>query len=137
MNNALLNEIASKMKAIDFCMMTTENEGRFESRPMSSNGDVEFDGDAWFFAYDGTPKITQLEASPLVSLSFSGNEMLFIHIAGTGEIIREKSLMKKHWQEALTAWFSKGLATAGIVMIKVTAKQIRYWNREKEFSIEL
>jgi len=42
--------IAKLMAAMDFCMLTTRTKGgRLHARPMSNNGEVEFDGDVWFF----------------------------------------------------------------------------------------
>ena len=50
-----LPELAKKMQKIDFCMMLTRAEdGAIAGRPMSNNGDVEYDGDSYFFAMDDT-----------------------------------------------------------------------------------
>ena len=45
------------IKDIDFCMMTTVDEdGDLRSRAMSVNGDVDPDGDLWFFTGASSPK---------------------------------------------------------------------------------
>ena len=42
------------MRDLDFCMLTTHAaDGGLHARPMSNNGEVEFDGDVWFFSEDG------------------------------------------------------------------------------------
>ncbi len=39
-------ELASKIKKIDFCMLSSNNgAGKISSRPMSNNRDVDYDGD--------------------------------------------------------------------------------------------
>jgi len=43
------------MRKLDFCMMTTQSDKGMRARPMSNNGEVEFDGDVWFFS---APKAT-------------------------------------------------------------------------------
>ena len=40
-----LEELSEKMRKIDFCMLSTrEAGGGISTRPMSNNGDVEYDG---------------------------------------------------------------------------------------------
>lgn len=133
-----LKEVAEKMKKIDFCLMTTAGEkGKFNSRPMSNNGEVEFDGDSWFFTYQDTDKIREIKKNPAVSLNFSGDGMIFIHVAGHARIITDKNLMKKYWLPSLEMWFPEGVDTEGIAMIEVKAETIKYWNKEKEATINL
>lgn len=135
--NDKMKKVAAKMKKIDFCLMTTmDGQESFDSRPMSNNGDVEYDGDSWFFSFDDD-KAEQIRKSPMVSLAFQGDKMLFIHISGTGSLITDKAIMKKHWQPELKRWFPEGIETKGIVLIKVTAKKIKYWKKEEEFEIVL
>jgi general stress protein 26 len=45
-----LKFLSDNMKAIDFGMLSTRTEGgAFASRPMSNNGEVDYDGDSYFF----------------------------------------------------------------------------------------
>src|SRR5690349_14476193 len=47
-----IKDLSEKLAKIDFCMLTTNAAaGVLNSRPMSNNGDVEYDGDSWFFSY--------------------------------------------------------------------------------------
>jgi len=65
------------MADIDFCMLATQEAGSsVTSRPMSNNGDVEYDGDSWFFAYEQSAKIRQIEADDNVTLTFAGAKRL-------------------------------------------------------------
>ena len=46
-------------------MLTTHaDDGTLHGRPMSNNGDVEFDGDSWFFARGDSRKVVEIEAAP-------------------------------------------------------------------------
>lgn len=50
-----ISELSRKLSKIDFCMLNTHDPaGQINSRPMSNNGDVEYDGDSWFFSYEDT-----------------------------------------------------------------------------------
>jgi general stress protein 26 len=45
-----LQKLREMVKDIDFCMLTTvDEEGNLHSRPMSVNGEIDTDGDLWFF----------------------------------------------------------------------------------------
>lgn len=133
-----LNDISDAMRDIDFCMLSTRAEGGgFASRPMSNNGDVEYDGDSWFFAYDYARFIAEIGRDPQVGLSFAGAKSLlgkpgiFIHIAGTAQVIRDKAAFAEHWIDDLDRWFPDGIETPGMVMLKVSAQRIHYWDGEE------
>jgi general stress protein 26 len=58
------------MAKLDFTMMATRSaNGTLTARPMSNNGDVEYQGDSYFFAYQNSRKITDLRADSHVTLS--------------------------------------------------------------------
>ena len=130
-------DLAEAMKEIDFCMMTTlDGRGSIYSRPMSNNASLDVEGNTYFFSMEKTKKISNIQETPRVSLSYQGAEGLFIQVYGEGHIIRQKSRMEPYWSEELNAWFQDGLDTAGLVMIRVKAKWIAWWQREKNGRIE-
>ena len=45
--------------------------------------------------------------------------------------------MVKHWNPDLDRWFAQGLDTPGIVLIRVTAKRIKYWQGEDQGEVTL
>lgn len=135
MSTLTLKDISSKMASIDFCMLSTKGAtGQVASRPMSNNGDVEYDGDSWFFSYDNSAKIREIEADPVVSLTFSagkgllGKPGIFIAIEGRATLIRDRAEFEAHWTKDLDIWFPDGIDTPGIVLIKVQANEVEYWD---------
>ena len=74
MADKTLKDVAELMAKIDFCMMETHSEdGRIAARPMSSNGDVEYRGQSWFYSYEDSRKIRDLRSDNRVGLSFQGS----------------------------------------------------------------
>ncbi len=133
MKKASLKTLAEKMKDLDFCMMITQDgRGTFHSRPMSNNGKVEYDGNSWFFTFEGSNKVKQIETHPHVSLIYQNDDMLFIECYGDASIIRQKSIMQDKWVDELSMWFPEGLETPGICMVKVTASRVQFWHKEEE-----
>ena len=139
-----LKDLSDKMAKIDFAMLSTRTEGGgVASRPMSNNGEVEYSGDSFFFAYDSARTIADIELDTQVGLTFTGaagllgGPPLFIAIEGQGQLIRDKAEFEKHWTKGLDRWFPQGVDTTGLVLIKVHAQRIHYWNGEDEAEIPL
>ncbi|RZJ42113.1 MAG: pyridoxamine 5'-phosphate oxidase [Chryseobacterium sp.] len=133
MKKATLKTIAEKMKDLDFCMMTTSDGKHIShSRPMSNNGKVEYDGDSWFFTYDDSRKVRQIENDPKVSLVYQTDDMLFIGCYGEATVVKDKEIIKEKWIDELKQWFPEGVETPGICLLKVTSKRVSFWHKEEE-----
>ena len=133
-----LKDIRSKMKKLDICMMTTiSTRGSLTSRPMSNNGDVEYDGNSWFFTFETSQKIKDIENNRQVNISFSDNNGFYLSVNGSATLIRKKSMMLEHWIDELKQWFPDGIDTEGIIMIHVIAKHATYWDKNDGGEISL
>lgn len=139
MSDWSLGDISEKMRDIDFAMLLTRTEGGdIAGRPMSNNRDVEYEGDSFFFASEQTRLVANIERDPKVALSYVGSKGLlgqppvFIAIQGEAELTRDKAELEAHWVEDLKRWFENGVDTPGLVLIKVHATRIHYWDGENE-----
>lgn len=129
-----MSHVKELMKDIDFCILTSRGEkGLLHSRPMSNNRNVEFEGDNYFFTYRDKDVCREIQKDPAVSISFSiPDEMIFMSVGGKAELLNDKELMKKYWNDELERYFPKGLDEEGIVLIKVKAELITLWEGEEE-----
>lgn len=139
MADMTMHDLSKKMADIDFCMLSTKAQGgEIGGRPMSNNGDVEYKGDSFFFSYEDANTISDIERDPKVGLSFQGKAGLlgkppiFIAVEGHAELIRDKAAFAEHWTSDLDYWFEQGIDTPGIVLIKVHAQRIHYWDGKDE-----
>jgi general stress protein 26 len=139
MSNMTLADVSEKMRKIDFAVLFTRSEfGYPAGRPMSNNGDVEYQGDNWFFTDESTRMVADIERDPKVALSFRGETGLlgkppiFIAIEADAELIRDKAAFEEHWTGGLDRWFKQGVDTPGLVLIKAHARRIHYWDGEDE-----
>ncbi|HSI40959.1 MAG TPA: pyridoxamine 5'-phosphate oxidase family protein [Xanthobacteraceae bacterium] len=144
MGDKTLSEIAEAMRDIDFAMLfTRSSDGKLAGRPMSNNGDVEFDGDSYFFTNEHTHTVRDIEHDASVALSYQGkaglfgSPPLFIAVEGTAELIRDKAAFTEHWAPGLDHWFEDGVDTPGIVLIKVHAERLHYWDGKEEGDVAL
>lgn len=139
-----LSDISEKMRDIDFAMLSTRTSGgAVASRPMSNNRQVEYDGDNFFFTLQDTGSFRDITGDPNVGLSFQGKsgalgmKPFFITIEGKAELIRDKSQFAEHWTKDLDEWFSDGVDTPGLVLIKVHADRLHFWDGYKQGEIDL
>jgi general stress protein 26 len=144
MSHLNLADIAKKMRDIDFAMlMTHTDEGNIAGRPMSNNQEVDYDGDSYYFTWSHARMVRDIERHPQVAVSFAGDKHLlgkpgiFINLEGKAEIVRDKEQFREHWNKSLDRWFEEGADTPGVVMIKVHARRVHYWEGMDEGEIEI
>lgn len=134
-----IRKVAEMMRDLDFCMLTTRAmDGRLHARPMSNNGEVEFDGDVWFFSGADTRKVAEIEAEPRVALTFADAERFrFISMSGEARIVRDADRKRTLWLEELRRWFPDGPDSEDLVLIKVTPGVVAYWGGEGDGEVRL
>ncbi len=140
MSQLTLADIAEKMRDIDIAFLSTKTDGgKIATRPMSNNGNVDYDGDSYYFTLETTQTVHGIATDAHVSLAFSGKAGLlggsptfYAAVDGRAELIRDKTAFEKHWVSELQNWFKDGIDTSGLVLIKVDATRIKYWNNYEE-----
>ena len=135
-----LASVAKLLKELDICMMTTRAAGGgLHGRPMSNNGEVEYDGDSWFFAQDGSRKVVEIDADPQVELAFIDTPNgTWINLEGEATVVRDDPERKREmWQKDLERWFANGPDDPEVVLIKVSARHIDAWAGEDEYSFDV
>jgi general stress protein 26 len=142
MGELKLNDISEKMRDIDFAMLSTRTEGgAVAARPMSNNRQVEFDGDSYFFTLESTRTVGDIRRDPNVGLTYQsksgalGMKPFFISIEGRAELIDDKRRFAEHWTKELDDWFKEGIETAGLMLVKVAAQRLHYWDGYDEGEI--
>ena len=143
MTHKSIEEIAKRMAGIDIAILSTHTEnGQIANRPMSNNGDVSFDGTSYYFTFEQARTIADIKADPKVALGFAGtggifSEAIYVAVEGTADLIRDKAAFKTHWTSDLDRWFKQGIDTPSIVLIRVKATRITYWDGEDEGEVQL
>ncbi|TSA85837.1 pyridoxamine 5'-phosphate oxidase [Deinococcus detaillensis] len=133
-----LADLAKSMKDIDIAMVSTHTEGgEIAGRPMSNNGQVEYDGTPYYFTYDKSRTVADIRKNAKVSLAFQGTKAFLVAVEGEALLIQDKTEMKKHWTPDLDHWFKDGIDSEGLVMIQVDATRIHYWDGEDDGEVKL
>jgi len=143
MKHKSLEEISKRMAGIDIAILSTHTEnGQIANRPMSNNGDVQYDGTSYYFTFEQSRTVSDIQANPEVALGFTSeggifSDAIYVAVEGAAELIRDKAAFKAHWKSDLDQWFEQGVDTPGIVLVKVKASRITYWDGDDEGEIKV
>ena len=126
-----LEAIRTKIKHVDFGMLTTSNDaGTLTSRPMTQQ-QVDQEGQIWFFTSDKSPFTHELQNHPQVNVSFCDvRESLYVSISGHAELLRDRGKAEEMWNPIVKAWFPGGLDDPHLSLIKVTIQSAEYWDSD-------
>ena len=123
-------KLREMIKDIDLCMLTTVDESDdLHSRPMSLNGDVDEQGNLWFFTSSNSHKASEIERTPNVNVSFiDTDQQHYVSISGDAELVKDKQKIKELWKPVLKAWFPDGPDQPDVALLKVKVKKAEYWD---------
>jgi general stress protein 26 len=131
-----LAAVAERMRELDICMFTTRTDEGVATRPMSNNGQVQYDGDTWFFAPRDGAMVRQIEADPTVALGYIATERgTWIAIEAVAAIDDDATHKRERWFEELSRWFENGPDDPGVVLIRATATRIRAWGGDVDLNV--
>jgi len=125
-----LEKLRELVKDIDFCMLTTVDEGGdLHSRPMSSNGDIDEDGDIWFFTNASSLKVSEISKLPKVNVSFADpDNQRYISVSGTAQLIRDRAKIDELWRPEFKMWFPEGKDDPEVALLRVNLEKAEYWD---------
>jgi len=125
-----LHKLRELVKDIDFCMLTTVDEGGdLHSRPMSSNGDIDRDGDIWFFTNASSHKVSEIAKLPRVNVSFADpDNQRYVSVSGKAQLVRDRKKIDELWRPEFKIWFPEGKEDPEVALLKVSLEKAEYWD---------
>ena len=125
-----LQKLRGLVKDIDFCMLTTVDEnGDLHSRPMSSNGDIDENGEIWFFTNASSLKVSEIAKLPKVNVSFADpDNQRYVSVTGTAQLVRDREKIKELWRPEFKMWFPEGKDDPEIALLRVNLEKAEYWD---------
>jgi general stress protein 26 len=131
-----LAAVAERMRDLDICMLTTRSDDGLATRPMSNNGQVEYDGDTWFFARRDSAKVREIEADPSIALGYIATERgTWIAIEAEATIEDDADEKRARWFEDLRRWFEDGPDDPEVVLIRAAATRVQAWGRDGDLDV--
>ena len=125
-----LKKLRELVEDIDFCMLTTVDEGGdLHSRPMSSNGDIDANGDIWFFTNASSHKVSEIEKLPKVNVSFADpDNQRYVSVSGTAQLVRDRAKIDELWRPEFKIWFPEGKEDPEVALLRVSLEKAEYWD---------
>lgn len=129
-NNSLAT-VAAKIKDVKFGMFTTiDSRPRMSSRPLTSQ-QVDAEGNMWFIVSDEQPFIAEVQANPVVNVTFSDvGDSLYVSVSGRATVTRDRAKAEELWNPMAKAWFPGGLDDPHLALIKVAIEAAEYWDSD-------
>ena len=132
-------QIASLINQIDICLFATRgDDGQLHSRPMSNNGQVEWDGQSWFFAPTDGRLVAELRADPAAVAAYRAEEgFAFVSVSGRATIETDQELKERYWLDDLERWFPNGPADPNVALIRLDAEEAQWWTEDGDGMADL
>ena len=93
---------------------------------MSSNGDVDQNGDIWFFTQASSHKVTEIEKLPKVNVSFADpDNQRYVSVSGAAQLVRDRTRIDELWRPEFKIWFPEGKDDPEIALLRVMSGESR------------
>jgi len=132
-------QIATLINQIDVCLFATRgDDGQLHARPMSNNGQVEWDGQSWFFAPTDGRLVTELRADPAAVAAYRAEGgFAFVSVSGRATIETDPELKERYWLDDLERWFPNGPADPNVALIRLDAEEAQWWTEDGDGKADL
>ena len=125
-----LQKLRDMVKDIDFCMLTTIDEnGDLHSRPMSANGEIDENGNLWFFTGVSSHKVSEVGNAPKVNVSFADpKNQQYASITGVAQLVRDPTKIDELWKPEFRMWFPEGKDDPEVALLRISLEKAEYWD---------
>lgn len=119
-------QLCQLIQHLTVTMLTTiDDNGMLVSRPMSPLL-LDSSGALWFFTDLRSGKVNQLES---INLNFiDSTRATYVSIAGSGEIITERTYIDRLWTPFAKPWFPEGPDSSNLALLKFVPDMAEYWD---------
>jgi general stress protein 26 len=127
-NHDAVKKLSSLAGDIRFCMYSTIENGKIESRPMTTL-DIDENGDVWFFTGRHTLAGREAGWSENVTLIYADSgKNSYLSVSGHSAVVEDEAKKDELWNIMSKAWFPGGKDDPDLVMIRVQTEEASYWD---------
>ncbi len=132
-------EIARIVQTIDTCMFATRDEdGVFQARPMSNNGEVDWDGTSWFFAPSDGRLVAEVQRNPEALTTYRADDRFaWVALSGSAQVVDDDDAKRRMWLAELERWFPDGPDDPDVALIRFESTAARWWTDQGEGRADL
>ncbi len=118
-------DYAEQLGTFRTAVLTTRgSDGHFHARPMAMRQRVRGE-ELWFATAVESKKVRDLEHEPRCALVFfDARGGTTISLSGTGEVIRDRKLLRELWDPAWRRWFPQGPDQRNLALLRVIPEHV-------------
>lgn len=106
-----------------------QHEGHMHSRPMTTQNKNLDDGKLWFFMSRKSGPVDDIEADPIVNLSYSDpSSDTYVSVSGTAQVFKDSAKARELWNTPAEAWFPGGPEDPDLALVAVLIEHAHYWD---------
>jgi general stress protein 26 len=110
-------------------LVTHDGQGSLHARPMGTVTPKDEHEPLWFFSWETSLKIKDIQANPDVLLSYAEpDDQNYVSINGKATVVRDRAKIEELWSEAMRTWFPKGKDDPNIALIRIEPTAAEYWD---------
>ena len=99
------------------------------SRPMTTQNQELKDGKLWFFMSRRSGPVGDVEADPIVNVSYSDPDAdTYVSVSGTAQVVSDVARARELWNTAAEAWFPGGPEDPDLALVAVHIEHAHYWD---------
>lgn len=128
-NEKNIKKLKEMVESVRICMFNTISlEDEMGSRPMAT-ATIEDDGSIWFFTNEYSPKSKEISKENKVLLAYSDpSNNTYVTVRGKASFVDDRDKKKELWSPFVKAWFPDGVDDPKLILIKVDADEVEYWD---------
>ena len=128
-NEKNIKKLKDMVEDVRICMFNTLNsKGEMGSRPMAT-AKIDDDGSIWFFTNEYSPKSQEISKDNNVLLAYSDpSDNTYLTVKGEASFVDDRDKKKELWSPFVKAWFPDGVDDPKLILIKVEADEVEYWD---------
>lgn len=107
-------------------LVTHTADGSMGARPMAI-AKVDRDGEIYLLVDIHSARFEQLASDPRVTIVVQSN-MQYAAVSGVGELVRDRALIHRLWQDRWKEWFPHGKNDTAIAILVVEPQHAEYWD---------
>jgi general stress protein 26 len=135
-----MQKLAELIDGIDVCMMTTNDDGTFRSRPMwnkAHKSDIAA-GTLYFFTKKSDAKVSEITDDRDLNCAFSDpSGDRYVSVSGHARVTTDNALAERLWDPTLKSWFPDGPTSPEVAILRVDIDAAEYWDAPDSTMIHL
>ncbi|MES2707310.1 MAG: pyridoxamine 5'-phosphate oxidase family protein [Verrucomicrobiota bacterium] len=108
-------------------LITSGDSSPFHARPMEIAW-LDPDCRVWFYTSLSSPKVEEIKQDQHVLLTFQKDHSKYLTLAGTADIVRDRTRIEALWKESYRSWFPDGITDPDLVLVRVVPQSAEFWD---------